>query len=264
MGADITITDGSRPSGLSAADSLALARLFQLVSPALPIGGFAYSEALEYAVEASWVTDETDTQAWVIGRLDDCVGRLDAPIFARLWRVFRDARDAADDAGGGDGAGGAGGAAAAEIPPRALEWSRLLWALRESAELRAADRDMGRSLARLLVALGVAAAAPWVEHPQVSYAAVFALAAVERDIALVPAMCGLLYAWSEAQVAAAVKLVPLGQSAGQRVLVAVGERLPAVVERALVLPDDEIGAGALGLAIASSQHETMYVRLFRS
>ncbi|GAB4512238.1 MAG: urease accessory protein UreF [Haliangiales bacterium] len=263
MGADITTTDGGRAGGLSAADSLALARLFQLVSPALPIGGFAYSEALEYAVEAGWVTDEADTQAWVLGRLDDNVGRLDAPIFARLWRVFRDARVARDagDVGGGDGAGGA---AAAELPPRALEWSRLLWALRESAELRAADRDMGRSLARLLVALGVAAAAPWVEHPQVSYAAVFALAAVERDIALVPAMCGFLYAWSEAQVVAAVKLVPLGQSAGQRVLVAVGERLPAVVERALGLPDDELGAGAPGLAIASSQHETMYVRLFRS
>lgn len=220
----------------------------QFVSPALPIGSFAYSEALEYAVEAGWVTSEASAQDWILGRLDDGIGRLDAPIVVRLWRAFRDQSAAGD----------------ASIPADALHWSRMLWALRESAELRAADRDLGRSLARLLVTLGNDSAKPWLDCAQISYAALFALAAVERDIGLDATVTGYLYAWSEAQMAAAIKLVPLGQSAGQRILSAAVEALPALVVRAQSMPDEQLGAGAPGLAIASSLHETMYVRLFRS
>ncbi len=240
-------------------DMLALAKLLQLVSPALPVGAYAYSEAMEYAVDARWITDEAQARDWIIGRLEHNMALVDVPVLARLWRAFCHP-DLADPAGGH--AAASDHAAASN---RAAEhWSRILWALRESAELRTADGDMGRSLARLLVSLGVADAEPWIRHPHTTYPTLFALAAAHWRIALAPTASGYLYAWSESQVAAAIKLVPLGQAAGQRILSAAIDCIPAAVEYALSLADEDIGAGAPGLAIFSSLHETMYARLFRS
>ena len=223
------------------ADRLALLRLLQLVSPALPIGTFAYSQALEAAVAAGWVGDEPGARDWIGGLLAGAIGGLDLPVLARLHAAWTHDDQAAVAA-----------------------WSRFLLAARASAELQAEERQLGGNLARLLGGLGVAGAPPWLTRDDVSYGAMFALAAVRWQIPVALAAPGYAFAWVEAQTSAAVRLVPLGQSAGQRILLELGARIPAVGARALVTADDDIAGAAPSHAIASAQHETQYSRLFRS
>lgn len=238
---------------MSAADRIPLLRLLQLASPALPVGAYAYSEALEYAVFAGWVADEPAAQAWILGRLDGTMGTVDAPLLAHMHAAFA--------AGRGEDA---------------VRLSEMLLCLRESAELRHADRDMGTALARLLCALAddpaddpamaphPATARHWLDAAHTTYAAVFALAAAGWGIDAEHTVMGYLFAWAENQAAAAIKLVPLGHSAGQRVLMAAGSRIPAVAGRALAMSEDRIAGSAPGLAIAAARHEAMYARLYRS
>lgn len=216
-------------------------RLMQLVSPALPIGAFTYSQGLEWAVEAGWVRSPATLQDWLVGLTDDALGSLELPLLARLY-----------DACGRDD------------PAAVGEWGRLLYAARETRELRAEERSRARALISLLGDLGIEAAHDWREALGQCQAAPFALAAVHWQIDLEDCALGYAWGWLENQVAAAIKLVPLGQTDGQRVQLALAERLPAVVGRALLVSDDEIGAGAPALAIASARHETQYTRLFRS
>ena len=223
------------------ATDLALVRLLQLASPGLPIGMYSYSQGLERAVEDGWITTEAAALEWIAGVLDRSLSRVDAPILARLHDVW-----AGDDA------------VAAE------RWSRELLACREASELRAEDRQTGQALARLLESLGVARAAAWTRHPAATLANSFALAAVEWGIGQRAAMVGYLWSWLENQVLCAVKLVPLGQVAGQRLLRDISAGIPCWVDRALLLADGEIGGSAFGLGLASSRHEAQYSRLFRS
>ena len=220
---------------------LALLRLLQLASPALPVGAFAYSDGLEYAVHAGWVRCASTAQAWILGRLRGCLGRVDAPMLLRL----HDAWAAGDTA-------------------RATAHSQMLLAMRESAELRATDRHLGTALARLLVTLDVAEAELWTHGERTTYAAMFALAAARWTVAADVAAMAYLFTWAESQSIHAVKLVPLGQSAGQRILSLAAEAIPPIIALAAAMADDDIGAGAPGLAIASARHESMYARLYRS
>ena len=232
------------PTAPEPPDHLALLRLLQLVSPALPIGTFAYSQAVEAAVDAGWIADEVTARDWIGGLLDGALASLDLPLLARLYEGWR------DDAG----ARGAG----------VIAWSRFLLASRASAELQTEERQLGGNLARLLDGLGIAGAGDWIASAEVTYGAMFALAARRWQIPLATAAHGYAFAWLEAQTSAAVRLVPLGQSAGQRILLALGAGIPAVVSRALSLADDDLGAAAPSHAIASAHHETQYSRLFRS
>jgi urease accessory protein len=211
--------------------------LWQLLSPALPIGAFAYSRGLEYAVQAAWVRDEAAALQWIGGQLRHSVSGLEIPVFARLYRAYA--------AGDSDGVG---------------YWNGWLLATRESAELRAEDRCLGAALARLLCDLGIEDA----RQPGTSFAAAFALATQRFGIALEEAALAYAFVWCEQLVAAAVKLVPLGQTAGQRLLLGLGAMIPDVVRGGLALGDEDIGANAPGLGIASALHETQYTRLFRS
>ena len=234
-------TDSAPRAAALEAVSQALLRLMQLVSPALPVGAYAYSHGLEWAVGAGWVTDEAAVERWIVGLLSGVWARVDVPVLLRL----REALEA--------------GAAGAVQP-----WAEWLMASRESAELQAEDRAMGQSLARLLADLGIAEAAPWATAPACAMPLPWALASLHFCIAPLSSAAGLLWTYVEHQVSAAVKLVPLGQTAGQRLLGRLGEQVPAAVARGMALPDDEIGAAAPGLAVASAQHETQYSRLFRS
>ncbi|MEX0386888.1 urease accessory protein UreF [Spiribacter onubensis] len=216
-------------------------RLWQLISPALPVGAYAYSAGLETAIESGWVNDADSLQHWVAGQLEAGLAGLDLPILRRLHRAW-----ARDDHG------------AVAI------WTARLLASRESAELRSEDVHIGRALARLLDSLGVEAAAVLDRGNAVSLATAFALAAHAWDIPVDAACRGYAWAWCENQVAAAVKLIPLGQSDGQWALANISEAIPAAVNAAAALPDEEIGATTPGLAMASSWHETQYTRLFRS
>jgi len=228
---------GTERDGL---EPLALLRLLHLVSPALPIGAYAYSQGLEYAVQAGWVTDEAGTLDWLRGLLRFGIGTLDLPILKRLHLAW-----------------GRQDAAVVE------NWNAQLIAARESAELRAEERHLGASLARVLVELEVREAADWCQR-DAAFATLFSLAAARWRIGMTATLSGYGWAWLENQVLAAVRLVPLGQSAGQRLLHALADELPAVVTRASTLPDARIGSSALSQVLAGSRHELQYSRLFRS
>ncbi len=218
-----------------------LLRLLQLCSPALPVGAYAYSQGLESAVDRGWVWDEVSAGAWILGLLNHALRRLDLPVFARLYSAWR-----------------------AEDAEAARRWNARLYASREAAELQREDQHLGAALARLLNDLGLQDAAPWRNAPRVCFATLFSLAAARWDIPLREAATGYAWAWTENQVIAATRLIPLGQTASQRLLVAAGPVIATAVVDGLALADEDIGAAAPGLALAGALHETQYSRLFRS
>jgi len=213
----------------------------RLASPGLPVGGFSYSRGLEAAVAAHWVHDEQSAGDWILGVLEHALGPLDAAVLCRL----HDAWSTGDvDA--------------------VRRWTQFLRASRESAELLLEDEQMGLALARLLRESGEARAALKQADLPASFTCMFALAAVHWQISRQDALLGLLWSATESQVSAALRLLPLGQTAGQRML----ERAWPVIERcaarASELADDDVGNFTPGLALASAWHETQYSRLFRS
>jgi urease accessory protein len=213
----------------------------QLVSPALPVGAFNFSQGLETAVEAGWVCDPASALDWISGLAGGAVGTLDLPILLRLHAAWgRNDREAA------------------------TRWSQRLIAARDTAELRAEDRHMGSALAKILAGLSIPEAEEWIGAPHASFAALFALAASRWQIAAQDAASGYLWAWCENQVLAAVKLVPLGQTAGQALLDALVRSIPGIVSVATTIADERISISAPRLAIASARHETQYTRLFKS
>lgn len=219
----------------------ALLRLLQLASPALPIGAYAYSQGLEQAVHAGWVRDEASAADWILGLLDGALVAVEAPALLRLHAAWQDGRDA-----------------------DVRRWSEWLFASRASAELRAEDQRLGSALARLLATLDLPEAAPWVADPRATHLTLFALACARWQIPPAQAAAGYLFSWAENQVGAASRLVPLGQSAAQRILSRAATLIPAAVERAAALADDDLGFAAPGQAIAAALHETQYSRIFRS
>lgn len=219
-----------------------LSRLLQLASPALPVGAYTYSQGLEWAVEAGGVRDEASARQWITDLLEWNLGRFEAPLLARLLAACRAGKDVA-------------------------ELNEYFLASRETSELRAETVQMGYSMTRLL---GELEGFPHSALPalraldQPSFPAAWACAAVAWEIDDESALTAYLWSWAENQVMAALKAGPLGQAAGQRVLLALGERIPAVVEQALALDVPEFFNFAPGFAIACSRHETQYSRLFRS
>ena len=220
---------------------LALLRLLQLTSPALPVGAYAYSQGLETAVEHGWVTDEAGIEAWITGLLRHPLCHQDVPLFARLYQAWVD-RDTA----------------------RVAHWNAWLHASREAAELQREDQHLGTALARLLAELDLNEATHWRTASRVCFATLFSLAAARWGIELETAVQGYLWAWAENQVMAAAKLLPLGQTASQRLLSRSQPAMVAAARRGLALSDTEIGCAAPGLGLASALHETQYSRLFRS
>ena len=217
-----------------------LHRLLQLVSPSLPVGAFTYSQGLEWAVERGWVKDEEQLGSWLDELLRQSMTHLEIPLLARLY-----------------------GAALEQDQAALARWSRYLLASRETRELRQEERQRGRALAGLLLDLGIIDRTQ-LEIARESQLTGFALAAVHWRIALREAALGHLWSWLENTTLAGVKLIPLGQTAGQRLLARLGEGLPELVEVGLGLADEEIGASSTAQLIASSRHETQYTRLFRS
>jgi urease accessory protein len=228
---------GNRPSQLL--------RLLHLASPALPIGSFHFSQGLEFAAEAGWVTDESTALEWIGGIAQSSLGTLDLPVLHRLRAAWeKDDHDAVQ------------------------VWNAFLIACRETEELRAEDRHLGAALLRVLAELDLETAPFPVHAPDspvgVAHATAFSFAIARWRVDSEAAMQAYAWAWVENQVLAAVKIVPLGQSAAQRMLHALGARIPAWVERALALPDADIGVATALTAVASGRHEAQYTRLFRS
>jgi urease accessory protein len=217
-------------------------KLWQLISPVLPVGAYSYSQGLEYAVERGWVSSEVDALDWIRGQLLQSQAAMDVPVLNRLHKTCM--QNNYDDF---------------------CFWNRFLLAARETGELLYEDRQMGQALAKLLQSLAVSLPADWQVLPEkLSFAGVFALAAAGWQVDARQTALGYLWSWCENQVMAAVKLIPLGQTAGQRMLIELGECLPVAVEKGFELEDSEIGQMNMGFALSSALHETQYTRLFRS
>ena len=214
-------------------------RLWQLISPTLPVGSFAYSQGLEYAVETGWVSNEDETSDWINGQIRKTLSTLDVPVMQRIY----DAWKVADY-------------------EKVIYWNQWLLAAREAKELRDEDIQLGHALHRVLRGLDLEL--PITENIDWCYVTMFSYAAVKWNIPFTEAANGFLWSWSENQVAAAVKLVPLGQTAGQRVLSKALMQIPDAVKLVENMSDEDIGVLAPGLGIASALHETQYSRLFRS
>lgn len=222
-----------------------LLQLMWLASPALPVGGFSYSEGLEAAVEAGAVTGEASAAAWLSDQLRLALARSDLAVVARAHRAWSR----------GDAASVA-------------ELNGWVATTRETAELRRQTFQMGRSMhdwlrnrggppdPRLDILKSLAPAPCWP--------IAFALATAQTGAPLREALLSFGFGWAENMVQAALKAVPLGQAAGQRILAALVEALPLAVDQAAALPDSARQAFTPMLAILSAQHEEQYSRLFRS
>lgn len=224
--------------------SSSLLQLIWLASPALPIGGFSYSEVLEAAVDRAGVTSEGATSAWLLDQLLVSLARADLAVVAKAIPAWR-----RHDLGSVN-----------ELNDWTLQ-------TRESSELRLQTEQMGRSLMDWLrnqhpdnaqaLADTHACASP-------AYPVAFALAASLTLADVRDCMTSFAFGWAENMTQAAVKSVPLGQSAGQRILASLTTQIPAAVASALALMNSERQAFTPMLAILSAQHETQYSRLFRS
>lgn len=213
-------------------------RLWQLISPALPVGAYAYSQGLESACEFGWVSNQESAKQWICGVLNNAIANLDIPVFKRLYLAWQETN---------------------------LEsvhyWNEYLLASRESMEIKKEDLQLGHSLQRLLLDLGE------LDKPfdkPSSYANLFAYAAQHWHIPPADAAQGYCWSWCENQVAAAIKLIPLGQTAGQTILSQTLQHIPQAVKTGLELDDENLGSNLPGLAIGSALHEIQYSRLFRS
>jgi urease accessory protein len=226
-------------------DSPTLLRLMWLASPALPVGGFSYSEGLEAAVEAGRVTNEAQAGDWLLDQLHLALARADAPAAAQAVLAWQ-----------------------AHDLPRATALNDWVLATRETAELRLQAEQMGRSLVEWL-RNGAQADDPRLPAcaalaPAPTWPVAFALAATLAGADARDALLAFAFGWAENMVQAAMKAVPLGQAAAQRMLERLADAIPGAVDEALARSDDARQAFTPMLAILSAQHETQYSRLFRS
>jgi urease accessory protein len=235
-------TTTTEPEALPVHD-MSFMQLMWLASPALPIGGFSYSEVLEAAVDSGRVTCEAEAAAWLVDQLHLSLSRSDLAAVAQAipaWRADDHARIATLNA----------------------------WVLqtRESGELRAQTEQMGRSLLEWL--RNHTTATPGqiatLAAMDASYPMAFALAASATQAPVRDCLLAYAFGWAENMAQAAIKSVPLGQSSGQRILSALTAEIPAAVDHALNSTDDTRQAFSPLLAILSAQHEVQYSRLFRS
>jgi urease accessory protein len=224
--------------------ALALSRLLQLASPMLPVGAYSYSQGLEWAIECGDVTDKASAEAWIGAVLTMYQGQFELPLLHRLMLAW-----------------------AAGDQPAVHEWDAIYQAGRDTAEAHAESRQMGYSLVRLLSefeSLPVDWLARLQAMPTPAFITVYAGIADQWQIAPEQALHAYAWSWLENQASAAMKTVPLGQVAGQKILLELGGRLPALVASAMALPDEDISNFCPGLSIAGCRHETQYTRLFRS
>ena len=225
-----------------------------LASPALPVGGFSYSEVLEAAVEAGLVRSEAQARAWLLDQLHLGLARSEIAVVAKAFKAWQ--RDDLHSI---------------------IELNAWVTTTRETSELRQQTEQMGRSMVEWLKnrinpdatpPAGTANATRVAQlkslAPAPTWPVAFALAAAQSGAPLREALLAFAFGWAENMVQAALKSAPLGQNAGQRILAALASDIPAAVDHASALLDSERQAFTPMLAILSAQHEVQYSRLFRS
>jgi urease accessory protein len=232
----------------SPASDAVLLQLMWLASPALPVGGFSYSEALEAAVDDGRVTGEASAAAWLANQMALAPARADLPVLAQAHLAWL-RHDLA----------------------RVTFLNDFIGRTRETRELRLQSEQMGRSLVEWLrnQTGSNGARDARLQHlaalaPSPTWPIAFGLATARAESSAAQALHASLFGWAENMVQAALKAVPLGQLAGQRILQALVEQMPALIESALQMADDDMQSFAPMLGIASARHEIQYSRLFRS
>ena len=224
--------------------SASLLHLLQLASPFLPVGAYSYSQGLESAMARGLVHDERSARVWIVGMLDEIVARFEAPFTWRLIQAF-EARDT----------------------EAVAHWTAVFVASRDSAEFRAESVQMGYSLTKLISELAPddTALLTLLQAPsEIPFPTALAAATVALRVPAESALLGMLFSWAENQVLACVKSVPLGQVAGQRLLLSLTEAIETAALTARTLADDELSNWSPGLSLLSMQHEVQYSRLYRS
>jgi urease accessory protein len=242
---DPRVVEATPANAAPAADGVLL-QLMWLASPALPVGGFSYSEGLEPAVESGRVRDEASATAWLVNQMALAPARADLPVLARAHEAWT-RHDCA----------------------RIVELNDFIGRTRETRELRLQSEQMGRSLVEWLRNQAGGSDDDRLRHlaalaPSPTWPIAFALATARTGASAAQALHASLFGWAENMVQAALKAVPLGQLAGQRILQALLAKMPEAIAGALALQDDDWQSFAPMLGIASAQHETQYSRLFRS
>lgn len=219
-----------------------LLALLQLVSPSLPVGAYTYSEGIETLVQTGQITTAEALEDWLTQELQYGAMRVEAAVLVRVY-----------------------GAMQQSDWPQIADWNQWLSALRETEEMREQSWQMGRSLTRLLHSLQPESEAILDSCGEpCNFAIAFAVAAFCWQIALPDAVLGYLQSWAANLVNAGVRLIPLGQTQGQQVLLNLAAPLQQTREQTLLLPDSALECCSWGVSIASMQHETLYSRLFRS
>ncbi len=221
--------------------STSLIRLLQLSSSVLPVGGFTYSQGVEYAVECGWLTTEQDLHDWLMDLIQSNLQLLDVPVLVRLYQACEQGDELA-----------------------LIHWVQQLIAYRETSELRAEEQNRGRAMTKLLMDLEFEQAFKWKSTLNKTQLAGMALAGQQWQIDIDELIQGYAWSWLENMVISGVKLIPLGQAAGQRILRDLAEPLSNACKFGIQLCDADIGSSTPALAYASAMHETQYTRLYRS
>jgi urease accessory protein len=211
----------------------------QLSSVSLPVGGFSFSQGLEAAIEHGWVDNAEKTRDWLSLQLHEAVARIDLPILHGAMKAL-----------------------GTENLQGWQKWNDLALANRETKELRLTDTAMGEALKRLLKTLDIPV--PVASPREYSFVTLFAVAAQHWKIDFDLTAQGFVWSWLENQVAAATKLVPLGQSQAQILLGELQVEIPEAINFSKTLDEHTLGGSLTALAVASCWHETQYSRLFRS
>ncbi len=228
-----------------------LYRLLAWLSPAFPVGAYSFSHGLEWAVEAGRVRDAESLAGWVAAAVTEGAGRIDAALFRAAWQAFTEGDE------------------------EALAWAaERAEAQRATMETALESRAQGRAfLDTVLAAWPDPALRKWAdglaaEGRQPAYAIAVAVAAASKRIPLGPALAAYLQAFAANLVSAGLRLIPLGQTDGQRVLArlesAVRSAQKDSLEGSLQGSLDSLGSAAPMIDWASARHETQYTRLFRS
>jgi len=217
-------------------------RLLQLCSANLPTGAYAFSQGLETGCDEGWLRSVEDAREWLATQLTHSLSSSELPLLIRAMTALNQQDQNAQQ-----------------------HWNSMALAIRETQELRLTDSATGKALLRVLQGLESGD----IKHSfdqtsEVSFISAFALAACQWGISTHDACIGYAWSWLENQVAAATKLVPLGQTQSQQLLEQLQPQVLHAIEQATLCEDDEIGSSLPALAIASCWHEHQYSRLFRS
>jgi urease accessory protein len=226
-------------------------RLLQLASSTLPVGAYTYSEGLEFLAEMGHVDSAAALQDWVAQELTCGSIRVESGIMLRAYQSALQGNEA-----------------------QLLSWNAWWSAARETEELRLQSWQMGRSLLRLFLSLEEPSATAGIDKTwpalqalwsqECNFAIAFGTVAAAWQIEPIDALLGYLQSWATNLIAAGIKLIPLGQTAGQQMLLNVQPKIERAAQDIEQLPDEALESCGWGLSLASMAHETQYSRLFRS